>query len=137
MSSDSMMLNQPQVVDHAATAMYASVVIAVLTLIYLVRIKQSSSKLPPLKTIGLFQTINEIVGPKSPFFVYNCMKELGPVFRLAMPQMDPWIFICDPSLARRVLEEHDEKARVYKNFHTISRGPSVFTKMTHGEGWDW
>jgi cytochrome P450 len=61
------------------------------------------------------------------------MKENGPIFRFAMPQLNPFVVVCDPVLARKIYEEEDEKPDLYRKVGGITRGIlTIFTKKTHG-----
>jgi cytochrome P450 len=62
------------------------------------------------------------------------MKNYGPVFRFALPQIDPFVTVCDPELAKKILEEESEKPALYKAGEGVTRGvSSIFTKRTYGE----
>ena len=69
--------------------------------------------------------------------------ELGPIFRIRMPEFRWHYVVVDPKLARLILDgdktcKGADKTHLYKRFDSISFGYSVlFTKLTYGDGWDW
>ena len=94
-------------------------------------------KLPPLNKESLLQTMAAMSSSHAPDFLMEKFKELGPVFRLNMPDTLPWIVVCESSLARKILEEHDEKNWFYKQLSGLGYGRlGIFTKNTYGEGWE-
>ena len=104
---------------------------------YLV-VKWRNNKLPPINKVSLLQTIEVMSSSQAPDFLMEKSKELGTVFRLNMPDIAPWIIVCESSLARKILEEHDEKNWFYKQLSGLGYGRlGIFAKNTYGEGWEW
>ena len=101
-------------------------------------VKWRNSKLPPMNKESLLQTITVMSSSQAPDFLMDKSKELGTVFRLNMPDISPWIIVCESSLARKILEEHDEKNWFYKQLTGLGYGRlGIFSKNTHGDGWEW
>ena len=94
-------------------------------------------KLPPMSKAGMLENVNTfMVGKDAPEFLLSQMRELGPVFRLSMPETEQWIVVCDPALARQILLEEDEKPLLYKRVNAFTVGSeSLFTRNTHGGFW--
>ena len=94
-------------------------------------------KLPPMSKAGMLENVKRLmVGKDAPQFLVSQMRELGPVFRLSMPETEQWVTVCDPALARQILLEEDEKPPLYKRFNAFSMGAeSLFTRNTHGGFW--
>jgi cytochrome P450 len=87
--------------------------------------------LPPRTKHNLVELIRILTGGNSPDFYLQCMKDYGPVFILPLPQ--PFVVVCDLNLAKKTLEEENEKPSVYKNIDGLTLGLStIFSKSTHG-----
>ena len=100
-------------------------------------LRKDSRKLPPQCEQGIFETIQIFMTGKTvPQFMLKNMRTLGNVFRLQMPEMVPWISVCDPAFARAILLEEDEKPILYSRFDELTEGLSTMpTSRTHGTNW--
>ena len=94
-------------------------------------------KLPPLSNSGMIETIRILTRGKCvPDFYLSTMKIKGLVYRLPIPEMSPWIVVCDPALARKILIEEVEKPALYRRFSgLISSSDSIFSASTHSHSW--
>jgi cytochrome P450 len=94
---------------------------------------RETRKLPPVTKHNLLELLPPLTGGKIPFFFLQCFKDNGPVFRLALPQLNPFIVVCDPELARKIYEEENEKPDLYAGMSGLTGGiGTIFTKKTHG-----
>jgi cytochrome P450 len=94
---------------------------------------RENRKLPPSTEHNLFELLSFLTNGQTPAFLFQCMKDRGPVFRLILPQMDPFIVVCDPDLAKKIFEEEDEKPALYQKAEGLTAGISnMFTMKTHG-----
>ena len=93
--------------------------------------------LPPLNREGMLETLARFMDGTVPDMLLENARAVGKVFRLNMPELRRWVVVCDAKLARSILENHPEKPDLYKNFESAIYGVStMFTKRTHGEGWE-
>ena len=95
-------------------------------------------KLPPINSEGMVETLVNLGGENSVTFFESKMKELGLIYRLNTMDMYPWIVVCHPGLAKRLLNEHHEKNYSYKLMRGCSYGiDGLFSKNTFNDDWDW
>lgn len=82
-------------------------------------------------------TVTRLTSKQAVDFLYEKALELGNIYRLNLPELSPVIVVCDPTLVRMVYEKFDEKTYLTKRIDGITGYvPNVFSKKTHGEGWD-
>ena len=70
------------------------------------------------------------------------MKQYGPVIRIPLFQLAPWVFVCDPSVAKLVtegdrslvLEESPKAPWLYSLFSSFTGGPNMFSKPLTTQG---
>lgn len=107
--------------------------------------RQRNKKVPPMIN-GTFQDfLSNYVAGKHHWFQLKHSRETGSVYRLPIPQLIPTVALiaCDPALVRLILEgdnTHEEldKSFAYRGMKGVTLGiPTMVTKMTHGEGWEW
>lgn len=99
-------------------------------------LRRETRKLPPIANEGYFETISIFMTGKGvPQFMLRNMRELGSVYRIRLPEPVPWIAVCDPAFARKILMEVDEKPFLYKRFDGFTRVSTLFSSRTHGEMW--
>ena len=93
--------------------------------------------LPPLAKEGIFDTVRILTaGKANPSFYLTKMKELGPVYRIRMPEMRHWVVVSDSAFARKLLCEEDEKPLFVQSFNGVTNDVnSIFTHRTCGHGW--
>ena len=95
-------------------------------------------RLPPLNKESMLETVSRLTSKQAVDFFSEKMLELGPIYRLNVPEFVPVVIVCDPQLGRVILDKFDEKSPSYKRLRGLTGFiPNLFTKMTHGEGWDW
>lgn len=82
---------------------------------------------------GIIETIGHFGSPTIPDFLLEISRETGPVLSLVFP---PFIIVSDVRLALEILDS-GEKPNLYKDFNKLTRSPTMFSKRTHGEGWEW
>lgn len=64
------------------------------------------------------------------------MKELGPVYRIRMPELRHWVVVSDSAFARKLLSEEDEKLLFVQRFKSITNDVnSIFNHRTSGHDW--
>ena len=94
-------------------------------------------QLPPYNREGMFVTLARFMDGTMPDLILDNARTVGKVFRLSMPELRRWFVVCDPKLAKSILENHPEKPDLYKSFDTLYPGvSSMFSKRTHGENWE-
>ena len=112
----------------------------------LARIYQQRKKsIPPYVKDNFQAFLKNYVEGKHHWFQLKHSRDTGLVFRLRIPQLIPTVtlIVCDASLARIVLEGDNtrnelEKSFAYRGMKGVTLGvPTMVTKQTHGEGWDW
>lgn len=96
-----------------------------------------SKKLPPLCDNGMMEIMGILSeGKGAPDYFQSVMKKKGLVYRLPLPEMSPWIVVCDPELTRRILNEEEEKPSLYSRYRGITNGViTVFSASTHSHFW--
>ena len=101
------------------------------------RMKSNSKDLPPLCDTGVFEIMGILSeGKGAPDFYQSVMKKLGLVYRLPMPEMSPWIVVCDPVLSRKIQNEEEDKPALYSRYRGATNGViNIFTAPTHGHFW--
>ena len=101
--------------------------------------------LPPIASNSLFDIVANLEsGRILEVFLTSC-RELCPVFRIRAPQLRHFVVVTDSNLARLILEGDKtrgfpvaDKDEMYHRFEPGMLGvPSVFTKMSEGEDWEW
>ena len=94
-------------------------------------------RLPPQADDGIFDAMRTLMDSRgAPDFFLNRMNEIGPVYRLRMPDFSNWVVICDPSLARQILTEEVEKPELVKRVAGVTNGiRNIFSEPTHGKYW--
>ena len=100
-------------------------------------LKSHSNKLPPLCDTGMFEIMGILSeGKGAPDFYQSVMKKKGLVYRLPLPEMSPWIVVCDPGLTRRILNEEEEKPSLSSRYRGLTNGfLNVATAPTHSHFW--
>ena len=116
----------------------SGLLVAMLTLaMHLVHKAKEKRKLPPYNRESMFVTISRILDGTVPDLILDNARTVGKVFRLSMPELRRWFVVCDPKVAKSILENHPEKPDLYKNLDVFNPGASsLFTKRTHGENWE-
>ena len=107
--------------------------------------QQRKKHIPPFVKDNFQAFLKNYVEGKHHWFQLKHSRDSGLVFRLSIPQLIPTVtlIVCDASLARIVLEgdntqEELEKSFAYRGMRGVTLGvPTMVTKQTHGEGWDW
>lgn len=94
--------------------------------------------LPPLAREGILETVQILTaGKANPKFYLTKMKELGPVYRIQMPEMRHWVVVSDSAFARKLLMEEDEKPIFVQRFNGVTNDVnSIFTHRTNSHGWN-
>jgi cytochrome P450 len=94
--------------------------------------------LPPLAKEGVLNTVQILTaGKANPEFYLTKMKELGPVYRIRMPEMRHWVVVSDSALARKLMSEEDEKPFFVQRFNGVTNGSnSIFSHRTGGHDWN-
>ena len=101
-------------------------------------LRRKNRKLPPINHEAMLTTAFAVADSGAPDFFMEKTKELGLVFRLNMPDIIPFIVVCDPTLGRKILLEHDEKPHYYKLVNGFNFGQNnMFSKYTHNDEWEW
>mmetsp|Transcript_14216 Transcript_14216/g.13737 ORF Transcript_14216/g.13737 Transcript_14216/m.13737 type:complete len:480 (+) Transcript_14216:122-1561(+) len=100
--------------------------------IYYVFLRETR-KLPPITEHGMFEVIYNMTEGNSLDFQLQNMKDYGSIFRYSLPQIAPFVVVCDPDLARKILEEENEKPGLYKAMDGLTLNvESILTKSTYG-----
>ena len=96
-----------------------------------------NNRLPPINEESMLETIQVFMrGKGAPEFLYSNMKKLGLVYRLRLPEMTPWIVVCDPALAQTILTTDNEKPSLYKRFNGSNNGStSIVSFHTSDTAW--
>ena len=94
-------------------------------------------RLPPINSEGMIGTTQIFVkGKGAPEFLYANMKKLGLVYRLRLPETIPWIVVCDPALAHKILSTEHEKPNIYRRTERFTNGTkTVFSMRTDDAAW--
>ena len=107
----------------------------------LLRRRRLFSSLPPMCPLSMRETLREMTARGTPpGWLYRTRHELGTsVFRLRIPALEHFVVVCDAETARTILL--DTKAEKPQNFYKpmaqVTGGiGTIFTKKTHGEGWE-
>ena len=100
-------------------------------------LKSRSKKLPPLCDAGMFEILGILSeGKGAPDYYQSVMNKFGLVYRLPLPEMSPWIVVCDPELTRRILNEENEKPALYSRYQGSTNGViGTFSAPTHSHFW--
>ena len=95
------------------------------------------NRLPPINEESMLETIRVLMrGRGAPEFLYSNMKKLGLVYRLRLPEMTPWIVVCDPTLVQSILTTEHEKPSLYKRFNGSNNGStSIVSFHTSDTAW--
>jgi cytochrome P450 len=100
--------------------------------------KKKTRRLPPLTKQYILGTLLETMAGRFPQLVAENAREVGPIFRLAFLTWDPISVVCDPMLARQLLEADSNKAHGVRRFKEITfNHPNIISKNTFNDGWDW
>lgn len=95
-----------------------------------------NAPLPPYMKENMYQTVCRFMDGTIPDVILKNMREIGPVFRLNLPEQAHFIVISDPSIARFILETEPEKPVTYSRFNKVSFGlDTMFSKRTHDNSW--
>ena len=106
--------------------------------------KKTKKPLPPLIKDGMVKLIENLQTPHSPQYLNRCSRELNAtVFRLPIPQWNPFIVVASPTLARIILEGdkskgivESEKGHLYAAFQKLfDMAPSFLFSKTNTERW--
>ena len=127
--------------------LYLSMAFIVLFLVssVVVLFRKSKYNLPPLTKNSVFEIVSNLEsGLILDIILMNC-RELNRVFRIRAPQWHHFFVVTDSTLVRLILE--GDKTRGFpaadkdQSYHRLDPGllgvPNMFTKRTHGEGWEW
>ena len=96
-----------------------------------------NNRLPPINEESMLETIQVFMrGRGAPEFLFSNMKKLGLVYRLRLPEMTPWIVVCDPTLVQTILTTEHEKPSLYKRFNGSNNGStSIVSFHTSDTAW--
>ena len=106
--------------------------------------KKKKTPLPPLLKDSMFKVIQNLQTPHSPQYINRCSRELNAsVFRLSVPQWNPFIIVASPTLARTIIEGdkskgigESEKSYHYAAFQKLfDMAPSFLFSKTNTERW--
>ena len=106
--------------------------------------KKTKKPLPPMVKEGVFKFIKELKTPHGPQYVNRCSRELNAsVFRMPAPQLNPFIIVASPTLARIIMEgdktkgiPETDKSRRYASFQKLfDMGLSFLFSKTNTERW--
>jgi cytochrome P450 len=106
--------------------------------------KKTKLPLPPLVKDGMMKVIQQLQTPHTPQYVNRCSRELNAtVFRLPLPEFNPFIVVASPTLARTILEgdktkgiPESEKSHHYTDFQQLyDKAPSFAFSKTNTERW--
>ena len=106
--------------------------------------KKAKKPLPPMNKDSMFKFIQEMQTPYAPQYVNRCCRKLNAsVFRLPAPELNPFIIVASPTLARIILEGDKskgivacEKSRHYAAFQKLMDSAPGFTSVkTNSERW--
>jgi cytochrome P450 len=103
-------------------------------------LKKKKIHRPPYNKESKSLTLTRIINGEIVNFRHEKCQELGYIWRInifGFSRGDVMV-ISDPTFARHILETYHEKTVVYKRMEAMHGGiPSLLTKHTEGEGWDW
>jgi len=117
-------------------------------ILVLIRVGKSylyPENLPPMVEDSIGYTLAQMSSSRSPFFMEEMLHKYGHIYRLFMPIWDPWYVICDPKLARIILEgdKSKEVAGADKALHIYQRHAattdnilSMFIKSTFDKSYE-
>ena len=106
--------------------------------------KKTKMPLPPLVKDSMFKVIQNLQKPHQPQYLNRCSRELNAsVFRLPVPELNPFIIVASPSLARTILEgdkskgiPESEKSHHYAAFQKLfDLAPSFGFSKSSTERW--
>lgn len=99
--------------------------------------KSHSKKLPLLCDNGMIEIMGILSeGIDAPKYHQSIMNKKGLVYRLPLPELSPWIVVCDPELTERILHGEEEKPALYSHYRDLTDGViNVFTSPTHSHFW--
>ena len=114
-----------------------SIIICVVIATAISMLHMKNRRLPPMNEESLLETIKIFMkGTGAPEFFYTNMKKLGLVYRLNLPEMSPWIVICDSALAQDILANEHEKPTLYQRFNAANNGSnSIVSSLTSDSAW--
>lgn len=122
------------------------IVVITAAILHLRRSYARSQKYPPMPKYPFSVFFKEFQRGKNHQFQLKNSRETGLIYRIPLPSFISTtiaIAVCDATLARLILEGDDEhgeedKSFRYRNITKITLGvPTMVTKRTHGEGWEW
>ena len=105
---------------------------------------KSKKPLPPLVKDGMFKVIENVQTAYAPQHINRWSRELNAsVFRLPLPDLNPFIIVASPTLARTILEGDKskgivecEKSHHYAAFQKLfDMAPSFVFSKTNTERW--
>ena len=117
--------------------------IAVLATVFFFN-KKPKKPLPPMIKDGMFNFFQEMQTPYMPQYINCCSRKLNAsVFRLPMPELNPFIVVASPTLARIIVEGdkskgivESEKSHHYSTFRKLTdSAPGFIFEKTNSERW--
>ena len=103
-----------------------SIIICVVIASAMSMLLMKNRRLPPMNEESMLETIVVFMkGGGAPEFFYSNMKKLGPVYRLRLPEVFPWIVICDTALAKTIFDNEHEKPNLYQRFNGANNGSNT------------
>ena len=117
--------------------------IAVLSVMFFSN-KKTKNSLPPLIKDDFFKFVQEMQTSHMPQYINRCSRKLNAsVFRLPVPEFNPFIIVASPTLARTILEGdkskgivESDKSHHYSTFRKLMDSAPGFTSMkTNSERW--
>ena len=106
--------------------------------------KKTIKPLPPLVKDSMFEVIKNLQTPHAPQYLNRCSREINAtVFRLPLPEWNPFIIVASPTLARTILEgdkvkgiSESEKSHHYAAFQKLfDLAPTFAFSKTNTERW--
>ena len=123
-------------------AVVVSVIVVLATIFF--SNKKTKKPLPPLVKDGMIKVIKNLQTPHAPQYVNRCSREINAtVFRLPIPEWNPFIIVASPTLARTMLEgdkvkgiSESEKSHHYAAFQKLfDLAPTFAFSKTNTERW--
>eukprot|EP00287_Rhodomonas_sp_CCMP768_P006375 CAMPEP_0196730190 /NCGR_PEP_ID=MMETSP1091-20130531/10314_1 /TAXON_ID=302021 /ORGANISM="Rhodomonas sp., Strain CCMP768" /LENGTH=150 /DNA_ID=CAMNT_0042073149 /DNA_START=188 /DNA_END=636 /DNA_ORIENTATION=+ len=109
--------------------------------LFLARMWLKRRALPPICDCGIRSALtNMSQRGKPPQWLLQMRRMVkNSVFRIPLPTWNHVVIVSDSDVARAILtHSKSEKPSLYKSMRELSQGTeNMFTKRTHGEGWDW
>jgi len=121
--------------DYDLSIVLVAVAIFLASIIFLLRPKKASNdKLPPLVEGSFFSIAPIFFSSRAPFFLLECARTYGKIFRLPLVPNGNFVVATDHKLARSILEDtkSEKPALLYQGFNAIfGGGESFFTASGH------